>query len=214
MSSFKIAVFVSGNGSNLQSLIDTNKIKNEHSLDIAVVFSNNKDALALKRAEKNNIPFFILDPNEFSSREDFDEAIINKLKMFDFNLLVLAGYMRILSKKFIKEYEGKIINLHPSLLPKYPGLNTHAKVIKNKEIYHGATVHFVDSGLDTGQIIGFSKFEVKDYDLELLEQKVHELEHKLLPLICSLIKNGEIKFIDRNLTISGQNYINGKEFIF
>jgi len=214
MSSFKIAVFVSGNGSNLQSLIDTNKIKNEHSLDIAVVFSNNKDALALKRAEKNNIPFFILDPNEFSSREDFDEAIINKLKMFDFNLLVLAGYMRILSEKFIKEYEDKIINLHPSLLPKYPGLNTHAKVIKNKEIYHGATVHFVDSGLDTGQIIGFSKFEVKNYDLELLEQKVHELEHKLLPLICSLIKNGEIKFIDRNLTISGQNYINGKEFIF
>ena len=214
MSSFKIAVFVSGNGSNLQSLIDTNKIKNEHSLDIAVVFSNNKDALALKRAEKNNIPFFILDPNEFSSRENFDEAIINKLKMFDFNLLVLAGYMRILSEKFIKEYENKIINLHPSLLPKYPGLNTHAKVIKNKEIYHGATVHFVDSGLDTGQIIGFSKFEVKNYDLELLEQKVHELEHKLLPLICSLIKNGEIKFIDRNLTISGQNYINGKEFIF
>ena len=214
MSSFKIAVFVSGNGSNLQSLIDTNKIKNEHSLDIAVVFSNNKDALALKRAEKNNIPFFILDPNEFSSREDFDEAIINKLKMFDFNLLVLAGYMRILSEKFIKEYEDKIINLHPSLLPKYPGLNTHAKVIKNKEIYHGATVHFVDSGLDTGQIIGFSKFEVKNYDLELLEQKVHELEHKLLPLICSLIKNGEIKFIDRNLTISGQNYINGKEFMF
>ena len=73
---------------------------------------------------------------------------------------------------------------------------------------------FVDSGLDTGQIIGFSKFKVKNYDLELLEQKVHELEHKLLPLICSLIKNGEIKFIDRNLTISGQNYINGKEFIF
>ena len=214
MSSFKIAVFVSGNGSNLQSLIDTNKIKNEHSLDIAVVFSNNKDALALKRAEKNNIPFFILDPNDFSSRDDFDEAIINKLKMFDFNLLVLAGYMRILSEKFIKEYKDKIINLHPSLLPKYPGLNTHAKVIKNKEIYHGATVHFVDSGLDTGQIIGFSKFEVKNYDLELLEQKVHELEHKLLPLICSLIKNGEIKFIDRSLTISGQNYINGKEFIF
>ena len=214
MSSFKIAVFVSGNGSNLQSLIDTNKIKNEHSLDIAVVFSNNKDALALKRAEKNNIPFFILDPNEFSSREDFDEAIINKLKMFDFNLLVLAGYMRILSEKFIKEYEDKIINLHPSLLPKYPGLNTHAKVIKNKDIYHGATVHFVDSGLDTGQIIGFSKFEVKNYDLELLEQKVHELEHKLLPLICSLIKNGEIKFIDGSLTINGQNYINGKEFIF
>ena len=214
MSSFKIAVFVSGNGSNLQSLIDTKKISNEHSLDIAVVFSNNKDALALKRAEKNNIPFFTLDQNEFNSREDFDEAIIDKLKIFDFNLLVLAGYMRILSEKFIEEYENKIINLHPSLLPKYPGLNTHEKIIKNKEIYHGATVHFVDSGLDTGQIIGFSKFEVKNYDLELLEQKVHELEHKLLPLICSLIKNGEIKFIDKNLTISGQNYINGKEFIF
>ena len=214
MNSFKIAVFVSGNGSNLQSLIDTNKIKNEHSLDIAVVFSNNKDALALKRAEKNNIPFFILDPNEFSSRENFDEAIINKLKMFDFNLLVLAGYMRILSEKFIKEYENKIINLHPSLLPKYPGLNTHEKVIKNKEIYHGATVHFVDSGLDTGQIIGFSKFEVKNYDLELLEQKVHELEHKLLPLICSLIKNKRLEFKNNELKIDNIEYPDGKEFYF
>lgn len=214
MNSFKIAVFVSGNGSNLQSLIDTNKIKNEHSLDIAVVFSNNKDALALKRAEKNNIPFFILDPNEFSSRENFDEAIINKLKMFDFNLLVLAGYMRILSEKFIKEYENKIINLHPSLLPKYPGLNTHEKVIKNKEIYHGATVHFVDSGLDTGQIIGFSKFEVKNYDLELLEQKVHELEHKLLPLICSLIKNKRLIFKNNVLEIDNIEYPDGKEFNF
>ena len=214
MSSFKIAVFVSGNGSNLQSLIDTKKINNKHSLDIAVVFSNNKDALALKKAKKNNIPFFTLDPNEFNTREDFDEAIIDKLKIFDFNLLVLAGYMRILSEKFIEEYEDKIINLHPSLLPKYPGLNTHEKIIKNKEIYHGATVHFVDAGLDTGQIIGFSKFEVRNYDLELLEQKVHDLEHKLLPLICSLIKNGEIKFIDNRLTINGQNFINGKEFIF
>ena len=214
MSSFKIAVFLSGNGSNLQSLIDTKKINNDHSLNISVVFSNNKNALGIKRAKENNIPFFTLDPKKFNSREAFDEAIIDKLKNFDFDLLVLAGYMKILSEKFVKTYEDKIINLHPSLLPKYPGLNTHEKILKNKEIHHGATVHFVDSGLDTGQIIGYSKFEVNDHDLTSLEQKVHEIEHKLLPLICSLIKNDEIKFIDKILTINGLEYSNGKEYIF
>ena len=109
---------------------------------------------------------------------------------------------------------GKIINLHPSLLPKYPGLNTHQKVVDNKDSQHGATVHFVDEGLDTGQIIGFSKFKVKEYEIHHLEAKVHEIEHKLLPLICSLIKNDEIKFIDKILTINGLEYSNGKEYIF
>ena len=189
-------------------------MNNQDSIDVSVVFSNKLDAYALKRAEKNNIPFFSVNPASFENREKFDAAVLDKLKTFNFDLIVLAGYMRILSKEFLREFEGKIINLHPSLLPKYPGLNTHQKVVDNKDSHHGATVHFVDEGLDTGQIIGFSKFKVKEYEIHHLEAKVHKIEHKLLPLICSLIKNGEIKFIDRSLTINGQNYINGKEFIF
>ena len=122
--------------------------------------------------------------------------------------------MRILSEKFVNSYRNKIINLHPSLLPKYPGLETHKKVIENKDKYHGATVHYVDSGLDTGQIIGFSKFRVETNNVNLLEEKVHEIEHKLLPLICSLIKNNYIEFKENVLKIEGYVYPNGKEFIF
>ena len=122
--------------------------------------------------------------------------------------------MRILSEKFVNSYRNKIINLHPSLLPKYPGLETHKKVIENKDKYHGATVHYVDSGLDTGQIIGFSKFRVETNNVNLLEEKVHEIEHKLLPLVCSLIKNNYIEFKENVLKIEGYVYPNGKEFIF
>ena len=122
--------------------------------------------------------------------------------------------MRILSEKFVNSYRNKIINLHPSLLPKYPGLETHKKVIENKDKYHGATVHYVDSGLDTGQVIGFSKFRVETNNVNLLEEKVHEIEHKLLPLICSLIKNNYIEFKENVLKIEDYVYPNGKEFIF
>ena len=112
------------------------------------------------------------------------------------------------------DFKNKIINLHPSLLPKYPGLETHKKVIENKDKYHGAAVHYVDSGFDTGQVIGFSKFRVETNNVNLLEEKVHEIEHKLLPLICSLIKNNYIEFKENVLKIEGYVYPNGKEFIF
>ena len=214
MNDFKIAVFISGNGTNLQSLIDTKFLNNHNSLKISVVFSNNEKAFGLKRAKAHNIPYFTLNHKDFDSRENFDEEIINRLNEYDFDLLVLAGYMKILSEKFINSYRNKIINLHPSLLPKYPGLETHKKVIENKDKYHGATVHYVDSGLDTGQVIGFSKFRVETNNLNLLEEKVHEIEHKLLPLICSLIKNNCIEFNENVLKIEGHVYPNGKEFIF
>lgn len=214
MDSFNIAVFASGNGSNLQSLLNTKKLNNDDSIDVSVVFSNKLDAYALKRAEKSNIPFFSINPASFDDRKKFDIAVLNKLKTFNFDLIVLAGYMRILSKEFLREFEGKIINLHPSILPKYPGLNTHQKVIDNKDSHHGATVHFVDEGLDTGQIIGFSKFKIKEYEINLLEEKVHKIEHKLLPLICSLIKNKRLEFKNNELKIDNIEYPDGKEFYF
>ena len=214
MKKFKIAVFVSGNGSNLQALIDVSKNLN-CPYEIKLVFSNNPDVYALKRASQNNIPTFTLDHKNFKTRQEFDSTLSNNLKKIDFDLIVLAGFMRILGKEFIKGYENKIINLHPSLLPKYPGLNTHEKVLENKDKFHGATVHMVDEGLDTGKIIGFSKFKVESYDnYDSLLAKTHEIEHKLLPQICSLIATKKILLDKKNILINGQSNQKNKEIIF
>jgi phosphoribosylglycinamide formyltransferase-1 len=138
-----------------------------------------------------------------------------EIEKMSFDLIVLAGFMRIINKNLIKKYEKKIINLHPSILPKYPGLDTHSKVIKNKDKFHGATVHFVDEGLDTGKIIGFSKFKTKEINsYDSLLAKTHEIEHKLLPKICSLIALGKVIFKNEEVFINGKFYKKGKEFIF
>lgn len=214
MKKFKIAVFVSGNGSNLQALIDVSK-NLSCPYKIELVFSNKPDVYALKRASQNNIPTLTLDHKNFKTRQEFDSTLSNNLKKIDFDLIVLAGFMRILGKEFIKGYENKIINLHPSLLPKYPGLNTHEKVLENKDKFHGATVHMVDEGLDTGKIIGFSKFKVENYDnYDSLLAKTHEIEHKLLPQICSLIATKKIILDKENILINGQSNQKNKEIIF
>ena len=214
MKKFKIAVFVSGNGSNLQALIDVSKNLN-CPYKIELVFSNKSNVYALKRASQNNIPTLTLDHKNFKTRQEFDLNLSNNLKKIDFDLIVLAGFMRILGREFIKKYENKIINLHPSLLPKYPGLNTHEKVLENKDKFHGATVHMVDEGLDTGKIIGFSKFKVENYDnYDSLLAKTHEIEHKLLPQICSLIATKKIILDKENILINGQSNQNSKEIIF
>ena len=214
MKKFKIAVFVSGNGSNLQALIDVSKNFN-CPYEIELVFSNNPNVYALKRALQNNIPTLTLDHKNFKNRQEFDSSLSNNLKKIDFDLIVLAGFMRILGREFIKTYENKIINLHPSLLPKYPGLNTHEKVLENKDKFHGATVHMVDEGLDTGKIIGFSKFKVEDYDnYDSLLAKTHEIEHKLLPQICSLIASKKIVLHKENILINGKSDQKSKEIIF
>ena len=214
MKKFKIAVFVSGNGSNLQALIDVSKNLN-CPYKIELVFSNNPNVYALKRASQNNIPTLTLDHKNFKTRQEFDSTLSNNLKKIDFDLIVLAGFMRILGREFIKKYENKIINLHPSLLPKYPGLNTHEKVLENKDKFHGATVHMVDEGLDTGKIIGFSKFKVENHDnYDSLLAKTHEIEHKLLPRICSLIATNKIILDKENILINGQSNQKNKEIIF
>ena len=214
MKKFKIAVFVSGNGSNLQALIDVSKNLN-CPYKIELVFSNKPNVYALKRASQNNIPTLTLDHKNFKTRQEFDSTLNNNLKKIDFDLIVLAGFMRILGREFIKKYENKIINLHPSLLPKYPGLNTHEKVLENKDKFHGATVHMVDEGLDTGKIIGFSKFKVEKYDnYDSLLAKTHEIEHKLLPQICSLIATKKIILDKDKILINGQSNQKSKEIIF
>lgn len=198
----KLAVLVSGNGSNLQSIIDSINL-GDISAKISLVISNVESAYALTRAKKENLNHAFLDHKKFSSRESFDHEISELLIKHEVDLIVLAGFMRILSKSFIKEFNKKIINIHPSLLPKYPGLKTHEKVMENKDKYHGVTIHLVDEGLDSGPIIAQAKFETSEYkNIDSLIVKIHSVEHKLYPLILKKIVDREIDL----LKLSGKNF--------
>ena len=193
MKTFKVAVLISGNGSNLQSLIDNFK-KEESVIDINCVISNKKNAFGLERAAKTSIDNHFIDHTQFKSREEFDQELIHILEGYHPDLIVLAGFMRILSDVFVDKYLGRIINIHPSLLPKYPGLNTHQKVIENKDKLHGVTVHYVDKSLDGGPVCGQLMLEVETTDPEELQNQIHKLEHKLYPHIVSLIAEGKMTF--------------------
>jgi phosphoribosylglycinamide formyltransferase-1 len=188
----KIVVLISGNGSNLQAIIDSCE-SGDIDGEITNVISNKNNAYGLQRAIKANIPTKILDDTCFNSREEFDKALFSYLLDVDADLIVLAGFMKILNKKTTDHFYGKIINIHPSLLPKYPGLNTHTKVIENKDIYHGISIHYVSSELDAGPIIAQGKIDVKvNESLERLEDRIHKLEHIIYPKIIDLICKNEI----------------------
>ena len=198
----KLAVLVSGNGSNLQSIIDSINI-GEINANISLVISNIETAFALTRAKQENLNSAFLNHKNFSSRESFDQALSELLIKHEVDLIVLAGFMRILSNSFIEKFNRKIINIHPSLLPKYPGLNTHEKVINNKDKFHGVTIHLVDEGLDSGPIIAQARFVATKYkDIDGLITKVHSIEHKLYPLIIKMIIEGEINLNE----LSGKNF--------
>ena len=199
----RAVILISGNGSNLQSLINHG---NKIDLKICSVISNKKDAFGLKRAERANIPTHFVDPNRFKSKQDFDKQLITMIDEIDISLIILAGYMRILSSDFIHHYAGKILNIHPSLLPKFPGLNTHRKAIDAKEKYHGATVHFATEELDGGPIISQEIVEIDLVDTEYsLSQKVLEKEHILYPRVIHWYTQNRLKLINKEcITLDGK----------
>ena len=199
----RAVILISGNGSNLQSLIDNAK---KIDLEIYSVISNKEDAFGLKRAERANISTHFVDPNRFESREDFDKQLIAIIDELDIGLIILAGYMRILSSDFINHFAGKILNIHPSLLPKFPGLNTHRKAIDAKEKYHGATVHFVTEELDGGPIISQEIIEIQPTDTAYsLAQKVLEKEHILYPRVIHWYTQNRLKMINKDyITLDGK----------
>ena len=173
----KTAVFISGTGSNLKSLIQFSKLK-KSPIVIEMIISNNAKSKGLQYSNIYKIKKRVFDfKNSLSEKK-----IIDELKQNNINLICLAGFMKILSKSFIKNFKGKILNIHPSLLPKYKGLNTHEKAIKNKDKYSGCTVHFVNSRLDSGKIINQKKVKINKLDTpKKLAKKILIQEHKLYP---------------------------------
>ena len=182
----KTAVFISGTGSNLKNIIKFSKQK-KSPITISLIFSNNHQAKGLKFANQFDIKKKIFN---FKSYKEAEKKILFSLKREKIKFICLAGFMKILSKNFIKKFDGKIINIHPSLLPKYKGLNTHFKAIKNKDKFAGCTVHFVTAKLDSGQIILQKKIKIANKDTSTsLAKKVLKQEHKLYPAAIMRIFN-------------------------
>jgi len=182
----KTVVFISGTGSNLKTLINFSKIK-KSPISINLIISNTAKAQGLKYANQFNIKKKIFN---FKKNKNAEKKILSYLKKKRINFICLAGFMKILSNNFIKNFKGKIINIHPSLLPKYKGLNTHERVIKNKEKFTGCTVHYVTTKLDSGKIILQTKVKINLRDNSIiLAKKVLKKEHKLYPAAILKIFN-------------------------
>jgi len=186
----KGVVLISGSGSNLQSLINHSKNIN---LEISCVISNNPDAYGLERARKANIATKILDHNEFSSRESYDNALREIIEKFNPEVIILAGFMRILTANFVNHFLGKILNIHPSLLPKYPGLHTHQRVLDAGDKVHGVSVHFVTPELDGGPIIAQNHIDVySDDDANSLAKRLLKEEHIIYPKVVQWFTEGRL----------------------
>ncbi len=193
-SPIKLVVLISGNGSNLQAIIDEIE-SGQLNATIECVISNRPNAPGLQRAAKANIKTQIVDHQDYNSREAFDQALMETIDQIKPELIVLAGFMRILSDPFVKHYIGRMINIHPSLLPKYQGLNTHQRVLDAGESEHGATVHYVIPELDSGPIILQARIPVhSDDDATKLAARVHELEHKIYPESIRRIAASQVVF--------------------
>jgi phosphoribosylglycinamide formyltransferase-1 len=177
----KTAVLISGNGSNLQAILDASEAA-DYPAEIALVLSNKEEAFGLKRAEDAGVPTVVVPHRNYPDRESFDRVIDATLRNHEIELVVMAGFMRILSPWFVNQWPGRLINIHPSLLPAYKGVNTHARALEAKEKQHGATVHWVIPELDAGPIIVQSALDIAADDTpESLQRRVHALEHTLYP---------------------------------
>ncbi|MBL5829325.1 phosphoribosylglycinamide formyltransferase [Serratia fonticola] len=200
----KIVVLVSGQGSNLQALIDACQ-QGRIAATIVAVFSNNAQAYGLQRAEEAGIAAQALDAKDFADREAFDAALAQAIDQYQPDLVVLAGYMRILSNAFVQYYAGRMLNIHPSLLPKYPGLHTHRQAIDNGDAEHGTSVHFVTEQLDGGPVILQAKVPIfpGDEEDEVIE-RVQTQEHTLYPLVVSWFIEGRLAMRDNAAWLDGE----------
>ena len=200
----RTAILISGSGTNLQSFID--KVGDGTlDLDLCLVFSNKPGAFGLERARKVGIPTACIEHGDFDDRESFDRAVAAVIDEARPDLIVLAGFMRILSPWFVQYYEGKIVNIHPALLPKYPGLNTHQRVLDAGDEWHGSTVHFVTEELDGGPRILAGRLRVDpDETADELQHRVQTVEHQIYPQAAGLVGSGRVEFVNGETWIDGE----------
>ena len=196
-----LGVLCSGRGTNLQSImaaVDSGQIP----APVGVVLADKPDAKALERADKAGIPHFCVDRKQYADKQAFEEALVEKLRAHGVTLVILAGFMRILSPYFVHEFPGRILNIHPSLLPSFGGAHAHRDVLAYGVKVSGCTIHFVDEGMDSGPIILQTAVPVLDDDDEdALAARVLEQEHKLYPRAISLLLNGKLKIEGRKVRI-------------
>ncbi|KVV09461.1 MULTISPECIES: phosphoribosylglycinamide formyltransferase [Pseudomonas] len=199
-----VVVLLSGTGSNLQALIDSDDVKGSPAT-IRAVISNRADAYGLQRATDAGIDTRVLDHKAFEGREAFDAALIKIIDQFNPHLVVLAGFMRILSADFVRHYSGRLLNIHPSLLPKYKGLHTHQRALEAGDREHGCSVHFVTEELDGGPLVVQAVIPVESEDTpSSLAQRVHTQEHLIYPLAVRWFAEGRLSLNEQGALLDGQ----------
>ena len=194
---FNIVVLISGKGTNLQALIDAS---HRSSYTISAVISNKAKAIGLNRAKISGIDTYVIEQESFDSKLEFEASLSTRISEINPKLIVLAGFMKVLSPQFVKLFRGKIINIHPSLLPEYPGLNTHQRVLEDKKKIHGMSVHLVTEDLDGGPVIAQdSVYVLPDDTAESLAKRVLEREHIIYPKVVESLATGRIQLSDYDI---------------
>jgi len=197
---YRIVVLLSGSGTTLQSIIDT-----DLPAEISAVISNKPDVMGLSRAQEAAIPTHVLEHTAYESREAFDHDLQGLIDEYEADLVVLAGFMRILSDDFVNHYSGKLINIHPSLLPSYKGMHTHQRVMDAAEPFHGSSVHFVNAELDGGPVLLQARLPVLASDsIESLELRIKTKEHLIYPTAITWLAEGRIELTDGEIHMDGK----------
>jgi len=201
VANLRIAVFASGNGSNFQALADAAR-EGRLGADIRLLVCDRPDAFVVQRAEAAGIPAYVFRPRDYPSRETYEKEILAELERLGIELVVLAGYMRILTNVLVDAYAGRMINIHPSLLPAFPGVNAIRQALEYGVKVTGVTVHFVDGGVDTGPIIAQEALAVEENDTEeTLAERIHRIEHRLLPEVVRKIAEGRVRLEGRRVRV-------------
>lgn len=211
MKKLRIGVLVSGRGSNLQAIIDAVQA-GWLPVEICVVISDKREAYALERARRADIPAVVIERGSFESRAAFEEAVLGTLANYGVELIALAGFMRILSGDFTARYAQRVVNIHPALLPAFPGLHAQAQALDYGVKVTGCTVHFVDEGMDTGPIILQAAVPVEEDDTEeTLSRRILAQEHRIYPLALKLLAEGRVKVEGRQVRITREKAEGGKQ---
>lgn len=198
-------VLISGSGSNLQAFIDQ-IAEQQLPINISLVISNKADAYGLTRAQNADIATEVINHRDFESREKFDQSLMVAIDKTNCDLVILAGFMRILTPEFVNHYSNRLVNIHPSLLPKYPGTNTHQRAIDAGDEYHGASIHFVVPEVDAGPIILQGRIKINaDDSAESLQQRIHKIEHVLYPLAVRWFAENRLTIVNDQVLLDGES---------